>query len=107
MLRLLPKDVVNYIYELVHKNNTQDIINEYRQNIRISLFSNYDKNEDNCIIRYSNRGNPITYNDRLLRGMTYHKVIYNLNGRVCATLPERYMYSLTQEEFKLTSTPTK
>jgi len=64
------------------------------------------KNEDNCIIHYSNMGNPITFNDRYLRRMNYHTSIYNLNWRVCAILPERYVYSLTRQEFQLMSLPT-
>jgi len=99
MLRLLPKDVVNYIYEFIHKSNTQDIVNEYKGSLRAGVLG-----ESSWYYIYINR-TWIDFNYR----HTSSGYIYNKHGCYCANLPKRYKYSLTQEELQsmLVSTPTK
>jgi hypothetical protein len=105
MLRLFPKDVVNYIYETIHKSNTQDIIGEYIQ--KVTAYTPNNKHENNCYIIYLDRHR---YNDRDLIYMEYSYFgykIYNPDGLIRAKLPERYVYSLTRQEFKSMSNKMK
>jgi len=96
MLRLLPKDVVIYIYEIVHKSNTQDIINEYIQKVR-PVNSVYSRN---YYIQVNFKNAFYSYNDRDLKNMNYSYTSYVIRrfGVHRAMLPKRYVYSLTDEE---------
>jgi len=50
MLQLLPKDVVNYIYTILHQGNTDDIIHEYKQSLVLVTTLHNNLNQDNCYI---------------------------------------------------------
>jgi len=97
MLRLLPKGVVNYIYEIVHKSITKNIIHEYIQDVKI-ISRNKNSNEYNDYILYK----ECPYNCRYLFGNFYvlYCYVYKKDLSVCAKLPERYIYSLTRQELK-------
>jgi len=92
MLRLLPKDVVNYIYELVHKSNTQDIVDEYKCNSRAEEFATL------TWFQIYIHGKWRDYNFR--KHITLNDYVYNKHGYYCSKLPERYKYSLTRQEFQ-------
>jgi hypothetical protein len=109
MLRLLPKDVVNYIYTIVHRRNTQDIINEYIKKVEFRT-RGYKFNENNAYIQANLKYTYYRFNNRdFIQLSYYHKYdtpfyIYNKFGVKCAKIPERYVYSLTRQEFKLMQT---
>jgi len=101
MLRLLPKNVINYIYELVHKNNTRDIVNEYKCSSRTVEFG-----QSLWYIIYIRR-KRIDFNYRDMNPLrTYQFHIYRF-GVKRAKLPERYRYSLTRQEFESMSNKMK
>jgi len=112
MLRLLPKDIVNYIYTIIHQGNTQDIVNEYIQKVSVVEYSPF-LNENNChvgikLLLYGNNAyHSFNYRNILVHSYRLCNVYRSHIG--CAKIPKRYRYSLTQEEFEsmLVSTPTK
>jgi len=78
MLRLLPIDIVNYIYEIVHKSNTQYIVNEYIH--KINIITRNNMNEDNCFLICSNVCHTL-YNERILRYITLKQPLYDVRNR--------------------------
>jgi len=91
MLQLLPKDVVDYIYTILHKSNTQAIINEYRHktvDVDVYLNSRANLNEDNIYIRVLLHEDSYTFNYRSLRYI-YNRYIYR-NHTIQCDLPRRY-----------------
>jgi len=104
MLRLLPKDIVNYIYNIIHKSNTQDIVNDYNRNVRsVKYLYIISLHQDNCFIWVKFKNVFIPFNHR-----NYYSNVTDIFrfGVKCAKIPKRYRYSLTHEEFELVSTPT-
>jgi len=99
MLRLLPKDVVNYIYTMIHEYNICNVIREYQS--RLVSVESATRFHYVCInlppksMDYQYSCN-CQYNYRHIESYNFISMssVYNVHGSKCAILPERYIYSL-------------
>jgi len=106
MLRLLPKDIVNCIYKIIHQNNIRNIVHEYQNRTCIVEYCpNLNENDFYLDIRLSRGVTAFNYRDICDKRIRY-KYIYDKYDYVCAIMPERYVNSLTRQEFQLMSLPT-
>jgi len=105
MLQLLPKDVVNYIYTIIHQCNTRYIVDEYLQKVYTNMSLPSNQNNLYLYIRQAPK-NLRLFNNRFLASNYTHTYsrIFNIHDYCCAKLPERYKYSSTRQELQSMTT---